>query len=39
MTTKLSRDMKKITPPKFEGSASGDEDEAWLVQMEKYFKI
>lgn len=38
MATELSRDMRKITP-KFEGSTSGEESEAWLIQMEKYFEI
>lgn len=28
VASKLSRDMKKITPPKFEGSANADEVEA-----------
>lgn len=39
MAFKLSKDMKKIAPPKFEGSTNNDEAKVWLVQMEKYFKI
>lgn len=38
METKLSKDMRKISPLKFEGSTNGDEVEAWLIQMEKYFE-
>lgn len=39
MASELSKDMKKITPPKFEGSTGRDEAEVWLFQMEKYFEI
>lgn len=31
--------MKNVTPPKFDGTMSGDVVEAWLIEMEKYFEI
>ena len=37
--TDLSADTKKIKPPKFSGSESGEKAEAWLTEMEQYFKI
>ena len=35
----LAADIKKIKPPKFSGSESGEEAEAWLIEMEQYFEI
>ena len=35
----LSADIKKIKPPKFAGSESYEEAEAWLTEMEQYFEI
>ena len=35
----LSIDIKKIKPPKFSGSESGEEAEAWLTEMELYYEI
>ena len=35
----LSADIKKIKPPKFVGSESGEDVETWLTKMEQYFKI
>lgn len=35
----LLADIKKIKPPKFFGSESGEEEEAWLTEMEQYFEI
>ena len=35
----LSRDLKKVTPPTFNGKTTGEEAEAWIVTMEKYFHV
>lgn len=37
LNNELSWDMRKVTPPQFEGTTSGDAVEAWLIEMEKYF--
>ena len=35
----LSAAIKKSKPPKFSGTDSGEEAEAWLTEMEQYFEI
>ena len=35
----IAADIKKIKLPKFSGSESGEEAEAWLTKMEQYFEI
>ncbi|KAH9310464.1 hypothetical protein KI387_025499, partial [Taxus chinensis] len=35
----LTNDIKRISPPKFDGTTLGDGDENWLSEMEKYFTI
>ena len=35
----LSRDLKKVTPPTFNGKTTGEEAEAWIATMEKYFHV
>ena len=35
----LVADIKKIKPPKFLVSKSGEEAKAWLTEMEQYFEI
>ena len=35
----LSKDLKKVTPPTFYGRASGEDAEAWITSMEKYFLV
>ena len=35
----LSRDLKKVTPPTFNGKTTGEEVEAWIATMEKYFHV
>lgn len=35
----LSKDLKKITPPKFDGRQIGEGAENWLNEMEKYFEL
>lgn len=35
----LSKDLKKVTPPTFHGRASGEDAEAWITSMEKYFLV
>ena len=35
----LSKDLKKVTPPTFNGKALGEEAEAWITMMEKYFHV
>ena len=37
--TDLSTNIKKIKPPKFSGTDSGEEAKAWLTEMEQYFEI
>ena len=32
----LSKDLKKVTPPTFNGKTSGEEEEAQIATMEKY---
>jgi hypothetical protein len=35
----LSKDLKKVTPPTFDGKTIGDNAEAWIISMEKYFHV
>jgi hypothetical protein len=35
----LRKDLKKVTPPTFHGRASGEDVEAWITSMEKYFLV
>lgn len=35
----LAKDMKKVNPPKFDGTTLGDKVEAWLTKMKKYIEI
>ncbi|KAH9300063.1 hypothetical protein KI387_011646, partial [Taxus chinensis] len=39
LTAKLTNDIKRISPPNFDGTTLGDEAENWLSKMEKYFTI
>ena len=33
----FSQDLKKVTPPTFNGNTLGEEVEAWIATMENYF--
>lgn len=35
----ITDNMKKVKPPKYDSSMSGDAIKAWLTEMEKYFEI
>lgn len=35
----LTKDLKKITPPNFDGKQLGEGAENWLNEMEKYFEL
>lgn len=35
----LGRDLKKVTPPKFDGRPIGDATKSWIIEMEKYFEL
>ncbi|KAH9296593.1 hypothetical protein KI387_040181, partial [Taxus chinensis] len=39
LATELTNDIKRISPPKFDGTTLGDGAENWLSEMEKYFAI
>ena len=33
----FSKDLKKVTPPTFNGNTLGEEVETWITTMENYF--
>ena len=35
----LINDLKKVTPPTFNGKTLGEEVKAWIATMEKYFHV
>ena len=35
----LSKDLNKVTPPTFYGRSSGEDAEAWITSMDKYFLV
>ena len=35
----MAKDLKRITPPKFDGKTIGDGAKAWIIEMEKYFEL
>ncbi|KAH9308261.1 hypothetical protein KI387_036172, partial [Taxus chinensis] len=39
LAVELTNDIKRISPPKFDGTTLGDGAENWLNEMEKYFAI
>ncbi|XP_059073184.1 uncharacterized protein LOC131874001 [Cryptomeria japonica] len=39
ISEELGKDLKKVTPPKFDGKTIGDSAEAWIIEMEKYFLL
>ncbi|KAH9290942.1 hypothetical protein KI387_035059, partial [Taxus chinensis] len=39
LAAELTNDIKRISPPKFDGTTLGDRAENWLSEMEKYFTI
>ena len=39
LAAELTNDIKRISPPKFDGTTLGDGAENWLSEMEKYFAI
>ncbi|KAH9287441.1 hypothetical protein KI387_031558, partial [Taxus chinensis] len=39
LVAKLTKDIKRISPPKFNGTTMGVGSEKWLSEMEKYFSI
>ncbi|KAH9287500.1 hypothetical protein KI387_031617, partial [Taxus chinensis] len=39
LAAELTNDIKRISPPKYDGTTLGDGDNNWLIEMEKYFVI
>ncbi|KAH9297236.1 hypothetical protein KI387_028918, partial [Taxus chinensis] len=39
LAAELTNDIKRISPPKYDGTTLGDGAENWLSEMEKYFAI
>ncbi|KAH9328995.1 hypothetical protein KI387_001103, partial [Taxus chinensis] len=39
LAAELTNDIKRISPPKFDGTTLGDGAENWLIEIEKYFVI
>ncbi|KAH9329713.1 hypothetical protein KI387_001821, partial [Taxus chinensis] len=39
LVVELTNDIKRISPPKFDGTTLGDGAKKWLRKMEKYFEI
>ncbi|KAH9322535.1 hypothetical protein KI387_017174, partial [Taxus chinensis] len=39
LVVELTNDIKRIIPPKLDGTTLGDEAKNWLSEMEKYFAI